>query len=505
MIEKKLKNAGIIESNPYVVAFNGVIEELLQGLVVVEHLKNDVTSRKKLEDLDKLYSYLSECKKIRNRQSTCPVFRNGVEDIIFRVCNVLDNGGGYERWIEDTQAVHASSRKRDTNPLWPDVVREQAREFGFKFDSLGRASLGYSHYCLLKLYNARTQVFRTIEDLLSFDPQETIESVISDVVSNYGISELDGEIKDNIYLVCKINNIIRQAVACKLLEIIKPVKETLNLLYDVRSYTHIKATSEKENWEKDFSHEANIIDVITLKIAKEDLESAHQSSVSHMVNQDILNAIWEEVYPQEYFLRRDDALHDSIVNQYAFWCSFKKEKISSLKNHADRKLSHKLLLRGLKFSHWLEDNKDKQTVVEAARAYVKTCENMEISANTVKQAYEAVKSTAKKEVPQLISRQCMWMLKMPIKEGIFVFSPLYMMRFNQIKEFVDSYNSIIEEPKLSHQYDDLVKLADSIMSSYNNAESGFKNSGIILKEFSRYDRQYKEKKLEELNDRARFI
>lgn len=502
MVEKKSKIAGIIQSNPYVAAFHGVIDELLQGLVVIEHLKNDVISRKKLVELDKLYSYLRESKRIKNRQS---VPRNNVEDIILTVCGVLDSGGGYERWVEATQPLIKSSNRRDANPLWPNVVREEVRDFGFKFESLGVASLGYSHYCLLNLYRLRPLIFNTIEELLYFDYQEVIETTITEFKSDYDVSEFEYEIKDNIYLVDRINTLIEQAFSRKLLEKVEPVKKALGLSEEMSSSTKIVSSLEKEDWKKSFIKKSTNTDVITLKIAKEDLEFAEQASTTYIINSQILNAIWGQVHKKEYLFRRDDIFNNSVVNQYTFWCSFKKEKISALKNHAGRTLSHKLLLRGLKFSHWLEKYRDKKTVIDAARDYHKTSECVDKSASTIKQAYEAVKSTAKKDVSQLINRQCMWMLKVPINEGIFVLPPLYMTRFNQIKLFIDSYNNVIEEPKLSYNYDDLVKVAASIMNSYNDAESGFKNSGIILKEFSRYDRQYKEKKLEELNDRARFI
>lgn len=479
-ILNSLEKLGIINQNPYKSAVDGICFDLLQLLIVIEKIKKSKGKQEALSELVRLYNLLKNTESIKGKLSEYFYTTNEADEIFSIVCNVLDRSSSsknsFQVFLSEVNSNLALYNKGmniggDKTEFWLELVPNIITESDYQFNSLSPDSLGYSHFKLFYAYMNYNSIFEVIERLQVIDDANIIENTAKDYAYKMSVDlkALLKKVRTSLHIKHQLNQSICLAFSKKILQIIKPLRQGLNVDFVPYDNFFPEVRIEKEEFGNSFFESKNLQSVVIMKFSLKSFNQAKEAGNNKLINQAILNALWSKIENCSVMGKNtDESYFISAISDYSYWNDSQVYSLGNIEQSKGRKLTIPSMIRGLRFSYWLEEQRTKSEArINIRDAVVQYAESDSItdSATTIKFSFEAVKRVGKDELSPLLGKQLVWRLSNDIPSIQYAFNPLNDEFYQKIKATLDVLSLMIGKPVIPDTYEQLFKWITEIEES----------------------------------------
>ncbi|WLI76451.1 hypothetical protein Q5705_17990 [Kosakonia sp. H02] len=431
----------IINKNPFVHCLEAVGSEWLQLLLVVERIKLDTQANKRLDEvvaiakevlahhqIQENYGYNPGDYALRNDTGWNPQVdeKSRALNAATPLFDTLDQGGKINAYFA---AVH----KTDYVSFVPDAAENEfltiATEVlpaildsrNFSWENLNVWRLGYPHHLLVRSIVFNDNLLRAIDALLTFVEngvlfdelrRKTIQAYVQRKTFQEGpFYNLNGNFLANrADIVAEVNHQILLATAQKCLFLARAIPVSIGIpavILDQQFRMHVSSPENIKThfgriWEQEKERK-----VVTIQMDVEDFTWAINNESSGELYRQLNEMLFAAIRPE---VKNSHGKYSDIdlpawlyqaIWKYKGWVE-QSSHIMLLGNKEDY-LAARIILRGVKFSHWDWNHRTPGKVsIEKKLAQYKTGGESE---STIKQSYEKVRGYAKNKITGLIINQ----------------------------------------------------------------------------------------------------
>ncbi|WP_447077761.1 hypothetical protein [Shewanella algae] len=482
--------------NPYPNTPQSIASEILQLLLVVERIKADKDSYKRLRSLARIRQGFKESPGVNSIKKTTP-FRSGTGNLpLSTLCSVLDEGLGVTSFTTKSSryAEYNQNRQHSRAPttvpeapeqhLWskvwtediPAVIDSQL----YQFENLNQSRLHYPHLQVLLAYEHGKELLLTANELMALDYAEFVKLAQEDVTKEFNHICNDKQNLSNLLpmLAQRVAQRATEKFLNEIDRITSKTKECLCWLFTEDNHFPSPRVKEQEkNWKNILNHDLGKQPVLSVDLLKADIQRAIKENNLYVIADKIANALERAIQPRasdkhsanslEYQLRLMDIYESHATGRtQVLW-------------HADNELqlNYNILLRGIGFSIWREKYQikegDRTAVIEAAKTFLDVEKDQPYcfgKPNTIKQSYEEVKGYAKRSrnkassrLVRLIRSQMTTRLPFYTPQVRYVFAPFNIDYEEKIRDVAYSLSTVFSWEHLL-SFDVICELFHSLAS-----------------------------------------